>query len=102
MRSFRMFNDVDQVHVEWTVLGLRWRMPSMLALISVLLIAAVTARAISPWVGLPLGLLLALGVVHLVRLVNHMDPAGCLHEFTQLGLVLRTWRRPVVNNSGRR
>lgn len=102
MRSFRMFNDVDQVHVEWTVLGLRWRMPSMLLLISALLIAAVAVRVISPWVGVPLGLCMALAVVHLVRMINHMDPAGCLHEFTQLGLVLRTWRRPVVDNSGRR
>lgn len=102
MRSFRMFNDVDQVHVEWTILGLRWRMPSMLLFISVLLIAAAAATLISPWVGLLLGLAMALGVVRLVRMINQVDPAGCLHEFTQLGLLLRTWRRPVINNTGRR
>ena len=102
MRSFRMFNDVDQVHVEWTILGLRWRMPSMLLFISVLLIAAAVATLVSAWVGLFLGLAMALGVVSMVRMINHMDPAGSLHEFTQLGLVLRTWRRPVINNTGRR
>ncbi|MEB3022945.1 MULTISPECIES: hypothetical protein [Mycolicibacter] len=97
-----MFNDVDEVDVEWTILGLRWRMPSMILLVGTVLIAMVVTRAVSVWVGVPLGVLGALLVVVLVREVNFMDPAGHLHEFTQLGLLIRTAARPVIDNSRRR
>ncbi|ORW08515.1 MULTISPECIES: hypothetical protein [Mycolicibacter] len=102
MKAFRVFNDVDQVDVEWTILGLRWRMPSMICLIGALLFGVIVTRAVSYWVGVPIGVLGALLVIRLVGAVNAMDPGGHLHEFTQLGLLLRTWARPVIDNSGRR
>lgn len=102
MRSFRVFNNIDRVDVEWMILGLRWRLPAMVALISTIFAGLIVYMVSNAWVAVPVGLILAFGVLHVVRWINGMDPQGVLHEFTQLGLILRTTRRPVINNTGRR
>ncbi len=102
MRSFRVFNNIDRVPVEWIILGLRWRLPAFTALISTVFVAIVVYAASNAWLAVPVGLLLAFAVVHAVRWINGVDPQGVLHEVTQLRLILRTTLRPAINNAGRR
>ncbi len=100
MRAFRAFNNVDRVDVEWTKLGLRWRMPSFCALLGTLVVGAFLAKMTNFWVGGTVALVLAFAVLTAVRWINGMDPDGVFDEVTQIRMLLRTVRRPRINNAG--
>lgn len=99
MRTFRMY-DLDRVEVEWTVMGLRWRLPSRGALISSMGLGALLANVVSVWVGLVVWLVLSALVIYINWHINRMDPLGALKEATQAGLLWRTLRNPVTTNGG--
>lgn len=97
MRPSRVFNNVGHVDVEWTLLGQRYRMASMSALFVAAGVGFVLCFALS-WLGVTLGLLGVAAVVFANWRLNCMNPTGVLGEITQLRLVHKTVRRPVITN----
>lgn len=100
MRTYRVFNQVDTVPVEWTAFGMRWRVPSRGALIGALGVGIVIGRGVNPWIGVALWLLLSAVIVYVNLQINRMDPLGRLREGTQVSLLWRTMRHPIVSNGG--
>jgi hypothetical protein len=98
MRISRIFNGVDRIAVEWTVLGQRYRLPSMTLTVASLLAGTAVALLGNRWLGLGLAAVMAAAVVIGNLQLNRMDPDGALNETTQLGLLWRTARRPYITN----
>lgn len=100
MRTYRVFNRIDTIAQEWTVLGMRWRPPSYGSLIAAIGVGVIIARGVNTWLGIAAWLILSAVVVYLNLHINRMDPEGRLKEGTLLATVWRTMRSPIITNAG--
>jgi hypothetical protein len=101
MRLSRIFNGVERIDVEWTILGQRYRLPSMTLMVGALLAGVAIAVVSSAWLGAAVAAPAAAAVVYGNWRLNQMDQAGALGEITQLALLWRTSRRPYITNTTR-
>lgn len=102
MRVSRIFNGVDRVPVEWTILGQRYRLPTMGLLAASNAVGLAVAVSTNAWIGAAAAAVMASAIVVVNLNLNRMDPDGALDETTQLGLLWRAARRPYITNTGRR
>ena len=102
MRVSRIFNGVDRVAVEWTILGQRYRLPTMSLMVVSMAGGVAVALLTNAWVGLAATATTAAATVAANWNLNQMDPDGALGETTQLALLGRAARNPYLTNTGRR
>lgn len=100
MQAYRVFNRIDRIPVEWTLLDQRWRLPTRGALIASLALGTVLARGVSVGLGIAVAVLLVAVIFFVNMHINRMDPEGLLQEATQVKLLLQTMRHPVITNGG--
>ena len=101
MRVSRIFNGVDRVAVEWTILGQRYRLPTMSLMVASMASGVAIALIANAWIGLAATAAMAAAIVAANWNLNQMDPDGSLGETTQLALLWRAARNPYITNTGR-
>lgn len=100
MRSYRVFNHLSWVPVQWTVLGKRWRLPSRGALIGAVALGVILINVTAWWIGVAATLTLGTLVVWANMHINRLDPDGVFREGTQLSMLWRTMHSPIISNAG--
>ncbi|MDD4865814.1 MAG: hypothetical protein PHQ28_01390 [Mycobacterium sp.] len=101
MRASRIFNGVDRIDVEWTILGQRYQLPSMTLIIATIPIGLAIKVLVGTWVGVAVAAAAAAAVVLANWHLNRVDPQGALGEVTRVRLLWGAARRPYVTNTGR-
>ncbi|MCV7256830.1 hypothetical protein H7J86_32100 [Mycobacterium hackensackense] len=101
MRVSRIFNGVDRVDVEWTILGQRYRPPTMGLMVIGIVVGIAVAVLTNAWIGLAATVVMAAATIAANWNLNQMDPDGALGETTRLALLWRAARYPYITNTGR-
>lgn len=92
MRSYRVFNDVTNVRVEWKIAGRRLGPFTQVALISHMALSVVLLNVAGL---IPAGVVFVVGALSILvyaKTVSDLDPTGALSERTQLVLLRRCLR----------
>lgn len=95
MRAAQAFNGIDRVPVEANINGIRVRILGMLSILLSLSLM-VGLSLITPFLGIPVGVLLLIFSVAFIVYLSRVDPDGILSEWTQVSVIRSGLRNRVI------